>query len=82
MFIDELFEKYLIEDGMTYEDAIRKVFHEKLSTDDGKNFATIKQVDGGFRLYCKRHPETDTELVRKYVKLYSPKLYEAIGWKK
>ena len=82
MFIDELFEKYLIEDGLTYGDAIQKVCQEKLSTDDGKNFATVKQIDGGFRLFCKRHPETDTELVRKYVKIRSPRLYKAIGWDK
>lgn len=80
MFIDELFEKYLIEDGMTYGDAILKVCQEKLSDDDGKNLVSVKQIDNGFRLYCKRHPGTDTELVRKYVHLRSPKLYRALGW--
>lgn len=82
MFIDELFEKYLIEDGMTYGDAIQKVCKEKLSDDDGKNFTSVRQIDNGFRLYCKRHPNTDAELVRKYVQIYSPNLYKALGWNK
>ena len=82
MFIDELFEKYLIEDGMTYGDAIQRVCKEKIDTNDGRGFATVRQIDNGFRLYCKKHPDTDTELVRKYVKVCSPELYHELGWDK
>ena len=80
MFIDELFEKYLIEEGMTYGDAIQKVCEEKLSDADSQNFESVKRIENGYLLYCTRHPEADKQMFRKYVCVYSPKLYQALGW--
>ena len=82
MFIDELFEKYLIEDGMTYDDAIQKVCQEKLDDADTQNFESVKRIENGYLLFCQRHSEADKLMFRKYISVYSPKLYHALGWDK
>lgn len=62
MFIDELFEKYLDEEGMTYGDAIQKVCEDKLSDADSQNFKPVKRIEKGYLLYCTRHPEADKQI--------------------
>lgn len=82
MFIDKLFEKYLNENGMSYGDAIQKVCQEKLNNADSKNFESVKRIENGYQIYCKRHPEADKLMFQKYVRVYSPNLYHALGWDK
>ena len=82
MFIDELFEKYLIEDRLSYEDAIRKVCVEKLDKNDTYIFESVKRIDNAYKLFSKRHPEIMPDAFRIYVKHRSPNLYKALGWDK
>lgn len=81
MFIDELFEKYLIEDGLTYGDAIQRVCEEKID-ENHPNLGMVKKIEYGYLLFCKKHPDAPKDMIRTYVSLRSPKICEALGWDK
>lgn len=80
MFIDEMFEEFLVTKHIPISEAIRKVFEDKLADKKDYTPTTIKQVENGYQLFRKKHPEFPEYVVRRYVKLASSKLAEILNW--
>lgn len=80
MFIDEMFEDYLVNKGKNLAETIADICADKLANKEDWNFTTIRRIENGYQLFRKRHPEYPEQSFRTYTKIASPKLAEAIGW--
>ena len=75
-----MFEEFLVTKQIPISEAIKKVFEDKLADQKDHTPTTIKQVENGYQLFRKKYPEFPEYVVRRYVKLASPKLAEILNW--
>ncbi len=68
MFTDEIYEKVLIEQGGKLTTAHFEAYNAKLDAQDGKfQYIDYKQIENGYQLFRKRHPEFPEHSFRRFV---------------
>ncbi len=81
MFIDEMYEQLLIEEGKTYQEAHKEVFNSQ----HPQQYVDLKRIENGYQLFRKRHPDAYEDSFRRFIKTYCPEDYERaeemFGWK-
>lgn len=80
MFIDEIFEDYLVAKKESLARAMEQVCAVKLADKKDWNFTTIKQIENGYQLFRKKHQEFPEWGFRSYVEERSPELAFRLGW--
>lgn len=93
MFIDEIYESLLARPTAKLTSVHIQVCQAKLSDDDSPKdrITKIKQIDRGYRLFCKRHPEFREDSFRRFCFIRwsggkanidaAKKVFESLGWK-
>ena len=80
-FIDDMYERLLVSEGKTYQEAHRDVFNANRQ----KQYVDIKRIENGYQLFRKRHPEALDDSFRRFIKVYCPEDWERaqkiFGWK-
>lgn len=75
-----MFEDLLVTKKENISTAMSYVCREKLKNDSEKTITTAKQIENGYQLFRKRHPEFPEHSFRTWVILCSPRLAEVLGW--
>lgn len=79
-FIDEMFERLLVVENMTFGDAFEQVIQER-----AKIIQDLGRIENAYQLFVKKHPDASPEIFRRYIQLTRPddynKCVHCFGWK-
>lgn len=79
-FIDEMFERLLVVENMTFGDAFEQVIRER-----GIIIQDLGRIEHAYQLFAKKHPVARPEYFRQYIKGTRPddynKCVHCFGWK-
>lgn len=79
-FIDEMFERLLVNEKKTFGEAFEQVIRER-----AKIIKDLGRIENAYQLFAKKHQGAEPEYFRKYIKLSRPddyyKCVRCFGWK-
>lgn len=79
-FIDEMFERLLVNERKTFGKAFEQIIQERAET-----IQDLGRIENAYQLFAKKYPDVKPEYFRQYIKGTRPDDYKkcvhCFGWK-